>query len=281
VVSAAPLDIQAPVPVLLVPDGSADRVAPAAGNGAAAARRAVPGPEKLAAELASWRRRAIAAPGPLVVAISASFGAGGSVIGPRLAERLDLPFLDRAIPAAVAAALAIPLEEALGHDDRATHGVVRVLAKMSRATSLYGVQLLDSGDAGGDEELLKQATELVVWQVAATTGGVVLGRASTIVLAQYPNALRVRLDGPLDARIAQAMVHEHLDEAAARKLQSESDRARDAYARHLYGTEMTDPSHFHLYVDATAIDTEACVDLLETLSRRRLTVGASHTTPSG
>jgi cytidylate kinase len=127
---------------------------------------------------------------------------------------------------------------------------------------------------------LKQATELVLWQVAATTGGVVLGQASTIFLAQYPNALRVRLDGPLDARIAQAMAHEHLDEAAARKLQSESDRARDAYARHLYGTKMTDPSHFHLYVDATAIDTEACVDLLETLSRRRLTASASRTTPS-
>jgi cytidylate kinase len=104
----------------------------------------------------------------------------------------------------------------------------------------------------------------------------VLGRASTIVLAEYPNALRVRLDGPLDARIAQAMAHEHLDEAAARKLQSESDRARDAYARHLYGTEMTDPSHFHLYVDATAIDIDTCEDLLETWSRRRLPAGASH-----
>jgi cytidylate kinase len=117
--------------------------------------------------------------------------------------------------------------------------------------------------------------------VAATTGGVILGRASSIVLEAYPNALRVRLDGPLEARIAQAMAHDHLDEAAARKLQSESDRARDAYVRHLYGTEMTDPSHFHLYVDATALDTDTCVDLLETWARRRLPVGSSPTTSSG
>ena len=33
-----------------------------------------------------------------LVAISASFGAGGSRIGPALAERLGVPFLDRAIP---------------------------------------------------------------------------------------------------------------------------------------------------------------------------------------
>jgi hypothetical protein len=37
-----------------------------------------------------------------VVTLSASFGAGGSVIGPRVAEELGLPFLDRAIPVAVA-----------------------------------------------------------------------------------------------------------------------------------------------------------------------------------
>jgi MFS family permease len=267
--SAAPLDQKATEPVLLVSAGSVNGVAPAAGNGTAAGI-VVPGLHELAGELVYWHQRAIAEPGPLVVAISASFGAGGSIIGPRLAERLGLPFVDRAIPAAVAAALAIPLEEALSHDDRTSHGVIRVLAKMSRATSLYGVQLLDSGDAASDEKLLKQATELVLWQVAATTGGVVLGRAS-----------RVRLDGPLEARIAQAMAHDHLNEATARKLQRESDQARDAYARHLYGTEMTDPSHFHLYVDATATDTDTCVDLLETWARRRLPAGASHPTSSG
>jgi MFS family permease len=169
--SAAPLEKKAPEPVLLVSAGSVDGAAPAAGNGTAVAGIPVRGPQHLAGELASWRQRALAEPGPLVVAISASFGAGGSVVGPRLAERLGLPFVDRAIPVAVAAALAIPLEEALSHDDRTSHGIVRVLAKMSRAISLHGVQLLDSGDAAGDEKLLKQATELVLWQVAATTGG--------------------------------------------------------------------------------------------------------------
>ncbi|HEY0540394.1 MAG TPA: cytidylate kinase family protein, partial [Actinoallomurus sp.] len=33
-----------------------------------------------------------------VVTVSATFGAGGSVIGPAVAERLGKPFVDRAIP---------------------------------------------------------------------------------------------------------------------------------------------------------------------------------------
>ena len=36
-----------------------------------------------------------------VVTLAALYGAGGSVGGPRVAERLDIPFLDREIPDAV------------------------------------------------------------------------------------------------------------------------------------------------------------------------------------
>ena len=37
-----------------------------------------------------------------VVTLAALYGAGGSVVGPRVAERLGVPFLDRDIPEAVA-----------------------------------------------------------------------------------------------------------------------------------------------------------------------------------
>ncbi len=219
-------------------------------------------PDDLPAELAEWRKRVLANPGPLVVAISATYGAKGSVIGPRLAERLNLPFFDRAIPVAVAAELAVPLDEAMAHDDQSLFGVRRVLAMMIQASGPYGSQPLTASDEADDAELEKQATELVLWRLAATTGGVVLGRASTLVLAEYPNAFRVRLDGPVEARIRQAMAGRHIDEATARKAQHETDRARNAYVRHLYGTTMTDLSHFDLCVDTTVMDTGACVELL-------------------
>jgi hypothetical protein len=37
-----------------------------------------------------------------VVTLAALYGAGGSVVGPQVAERLGVPFLDREIPEAVA-----------------------------------------------------------------------------------------------------------------------------------------------------------------------------------
>jgi cytidylate kinase len=136
-------------------------------------------------------------------------------------------------------------------------------------------------DAEGDADVLKTTFELVLWWLAATTGGVVLGRASALVLAEYPNVFRVRLDGPVEDRIAWAMAHEHLDEGAAQRAQRETDRVHAAYVRYLYGTAMTDPSHFDLYVNTAAIEPEACVDLLEELvrNRARLDVNSNCTGP--
>src|ERR1700750_919153 len=48
------------------------------------------------------------------VTISASYGAGGSVIAPAVATRLGLPFFDRAISSAVAEKLRVSLAEAEG-----------------------------------------------------------------------------------------------------------------------------------------------------------------------
>src|SRR5919204_518972 len=50
-----------------------------------------------------------------VVTISASYGAGGSQVGPRVAERLGVSFDDPAIPVVVAERLAVPHRNALRH----------------------------------------------------------------------------------------------------------------------------------------------------------------------
>ena len=72
----------------------------------------------------------------LVVTISATYGAAGSVIGPAVAERLGVPFLDRAIPEEVAERLGCSLEDALEHDDRAPVGLERLLSSAARLPSI-------------------------------------------------------------------------------------------------------------------------------------------------
>ena len=193
------------------------------------------------------------------ITISASYGAAGSVVGPGVADALGIPFLDRAIPREVAERLSVPLDDALSHDDKVASGFWRGLAFTAMPT------LYESGIASPavlSDETFRANTEAVLRHLAATTGGVILGRAAQFVLADRPDVLTVRLDGPLERRIAQAVASEEGDEATVRKRQRELDRARDAYVKRFYRADPTDAHHYHLVIDSTMIDVSTCIDLI-------------------
>jgi cytidylate kinase len=210
-----------------------------------------------------------------VVTLSASFGAGGSVVGPQVAEQLGLPFLDRAIPVAVAEALAVPMTDVMAHDERRTSGLGRLFASIARAAALpdteFGTVPSAARASLGDqpEQAFRDQTERVLHQIATTDGGVILGRAAAIVLRDHDDALHVRLDGPLDARVQRAAGLEGIDEAQARKLAAETDRAREAYVKHFYKCDARDARHYHLVLDSTAMSLDTCVELVVTAARAR------------
>jgi hypothetical protein len=210
-----------------------------------------------------------------VVTLSASFSSGGSIIGPLVADQLGVPFLDRAIPVAVAEALAVPTADALAHDERRSTGLGRALASLAKAASapdtVFGAPTTTVPVPAPDqpEQMFREQTEQVIHDIAATSGGVILGRAGAIVLRDDPTALHVRLDGPVEARVARATAFEGVDDATARKRLAQTDRAREAYVKHFYKCDARDPRHYHLVMDSTVLDIETCVELIVLAARSR------------
>ncbi|MFI6319871.1 AAA family ATPase [Nonomuraea sp. NPDC050556] len=199
-----------------------------------------------------------------VVTISATYGTAGSLIGPAVAERLGVPFVDRAIPSAVAEELGCTLEEALAHDDRAEHGLGRLLSGAMRLPTVTfgGVDMYVPGAMPLAPEEFVHRTERMIVQTARAQGGVFLGRAGALVLAEHPAALHVRLDAPLKRRVQQTATFADLTEREARRVVEDNDRARTAYVKHFYRSDPADPVHYHLVVDSTTIPVQVCVDLI-------------------
>jgi hypothetical protein len=195
-----------------------------------------------------------------VVTLSASYGAGGSQVGPRLAERLSVVFLDRVIPAAVAERLAVPLDDAMAHDDAVRSVLERLLMRFAPAAQAF------SGAATPpelvDERSFLRATEEVIREHAAAGSGVILGRAAAIVLRDTPGALHVRLNGPVERRLDRAMELEGVDRATAERHMRETDRAREAYVQQFYGADARDAALYHLVIDSTALTLDAGVELI-------------------
>jgi cytidylate kinase len=105
-------------------------------------------------------------------------------------------------------------------------------------------------------------TEAALRALMADGRGVILGRAGALALRDDPRALHVRLDGPLEARVVQAMRIEGVDEATGRRRLKETDGARERYVRDLYGVDPTDPALYALVLDGTILDLECCVQTI-------------------
>jgi cytidylate kinase len=207
-------------------------------------------------------------PMPGVVTISASFGASGDAIGRAVAEQLGVPFFDRAVPAAVAANLALPVERVLDHDETAPSAFERLARSFAYASTSFGPEPIQGGV--DDPNRFCQETERILHEIADTTGGVVLGRAGMVVLRNRPDALRVRLDGPVEERIGHVVRVEHMPEDTARSMQREIDGAREAYARVFYRARQSDPSLYQAIFEVTSLGAEACSAAIAALARRRL-----------
>jgi cytidylate kinase len=196
-----------------------------------------------------------------IVTISATFGAGGSVIGPEVADRLGLPFVDRAIPVAVAMEIGCTLDEALAHDDRAERGIGRILAGTARLPSvtLGGMDIYLPDRTLVPEEEFVGRTERVLEKI---TEGVVLGRAAALVLAGRQHTLHVRVDGAKDRRLAKVASSFALGAREAQRMLEDNDRARAAYVKHFYRVDPADPGLYHLVLDGTRLSESVCADLI-------------------
>jgi cytidylate kinase len=199
-----------------------------------------------------------------VVTLSASFGAGGSLIGPRIAERLDVQFVDRAIPAAVSDRLAVPVEDAIAQEESPQHTLSLLLATFA----LTGAPLPPEA-VTQDPETFRLTTEEVVREYAAR-GAVILGRAAAVVLRDLPQALHVRLDGPRQSRIPLAMRSRGVDEATATRQLDAADRSREAYVKHWYRVDPKDSRLYHLVIDSSAVSFATCEDLIVLAAQARI-----------
>lgn len=207
------------------------------------------------------------------VTIAATYGAGGSVVAPRVAELLGLRMIDRAMGRSQAAAAAGPLREeeeqqqqGLESDELHESRLASILARAMSVSGLWAGMPLPPEDVGYDQRIME--TEKALRQAADSTGAVILGWGGVFVLAGRADTFHVRLDGPEEARCRQAMSITNTTQDQAAKELKDGDRARRAYIEHFYpGEAWEDARHYHLVLDTTAVPLETAAEIIVTAAR--------------
>jgi cytidylate kinase len=204
-----------------------------------------------------------------LITVSASYGAGGSVVAPALAARLGLPFLQRVTTSEGHIAEPGPCDEQLTTEEAKGTPVHRLLAHLTQAMPTGPTQSPPS--THHQDEHLRGHGEAGIRRFLAVGGGVILGRAAAAVLGK-DRGYHVRLDGPAERRVVQGAAVEGISEEQARARLRAADQARTAYVRRLYRCDPADASLYHLVIDSTAIPLATVTELI-------LAAARAHETP--
>ena len=195
-----------------------------------------------------------------LVTVSASYGAGGSVVAPALAKRLGVPFLQRATTSTGGrSSEPEPCFERLEPGEARLTPAHRLLSSLTHAMPTGPTQ--SPPPSRHQDESLRRHCEEDIRRLADADAGVILGRGAAIVLGK-DRGFHVRLDGPPGRRAVQGAEIEEIGEDQARRHLEASDRARTAYVRRLYRCDPADPRHYHLVIDSTALPLETVVEII-------------------
>mgnify|MGYP000922310613 FL=1 len=203
----------------------------------------------------------IVSTGP-VVTLFESYGSGAEYVGARVAEALGVEFLTQLYSSS-------RLEEvaALGPED-GDSGFMRFLKLFGHENTDHLDNLLIPSDQASDNDLVIENNRSLISATAA--GGVVLGRNATVVLADNPRALHVKLDGPVEARVARAAEQAGIDLERASRRQLHEDEVRAAMSQRLYNWDPRENDHYDLVINTGRVDLDTAAEIIVAASRIRL-----------
>jgi cytidylate kinase len=191
-----------------------------------------------------------------VVTLFESYGSGAGYVGPRVAQALGVPFHAQAFSSEA-------IERAV--TERESEGLLsQVFTAMGG--SYAGLEGHSVAFAQQDNyDLVMENTRVVIEQ--AQQGGVITGRNGALILADWPGALHVLLDGPLEQRIERAAAESGIAVDRAARRQKREDRIRADMSIELYGWDPREPARYDLMVNTGHMDLDTCIEIIVAAAR--------------
>jgi CMP/dCMP kinase len=210
----------------------------------------------------------------MLITISRQYGAGGSQVAQRVAERLGWRVVDNELIERVAAEAGLAPEDVARREERVPGFVQRLAQALVAGTPEAGpgpaIAVPLSSLAEPD---LVRVTERVVAQVAAEGKVVLVGRAATAVLATEREALHVRVVASRAYRIRVAAERLAVSEEEAARITDDTDRNRARYHKEFYKREWTDPVGYHMTLNTETLGLDGAAEVIAAAARGKWELG--------
>ncbi|MFA7235275.1 MAG: cytidylate kinase-like family protein [Phycisphaeraceae bacterium] len=204
----------------------------------------------------------------IAVTIARQMGAGGVILGQRIARRLGYAYLDRVILKTVAERTGISDTELSRWDEHLSRFWER-LAETFVVAPPEAVYTPAPIHIGVRDQQLFQLESQIISEAASRHNVVVIGRGGFWVLRDHPGLVSVYLHAPLRDRIPRVMqAHQIPDERAARTLIEHTDADRMRFIHQMTGRSANDALGYHLSIDTSRAGMDLAEDMVVKLAER-------------
>ncbi|SFW31296.1 Cytidylate kinase [Prevotellaceae bacterium HUN156] len=199
-----------------------------------------------------------------VITINRELGSGGRTVGRKLAEKLGVPYYDKALIESLQKEYDLSvekIEKLKGTKHSWWDDVVRILDVGSGGGNCYMPQKADKADTLTTDEVFKTET-LILQNLAAEKSCVVAGRSGFFIFRDHPNHLSIFIQASMPHRIQRLMRKQNLTEEEARKTIEKVDKMRENYVKKCTGTSRYDTRNYDLVISADGKTEDEIVDVI-------------------
>ena len=199
-----------------------------------------------------------------VITINRELGSGGRTVGRILAEKLGVPYYDKALTKPLEEKFDMPIdkiENLKGTNRSWWEDIKRVL--------ILGEDAANSSDYY-DEKKKKQVTSEAVLKaekeilhsIAIEDSCVIAGRSAFYVMNGYPNSLNILIQASMEYRLNRIMTKRDISEKEAKKIIKEVDEMREEYLKNNARTSRYDTRNYDLVIKMDGKTEEEAVNVI-------------------
>jgi cytidylate kinase len=201
-----------------------------------------------------------------VITINRELGSGGRTIGRKLAEKLDVPYYDKALIQALQEKYHLSVDEieklkGRSHSWWAEFKRTLSIGVLQSEANYYQVEVGREPDLLTTDEMF-QAEQEILKGMAADESCIVAGRSGFYVFRKHPNHLSILIQASIDTRVARVVRKQGVTPEEARKIIEKVDKMRENYVNKYTKTSRYDTRNYDLVISANGKTEDEIVDFI-------------------
>lgn len=197
-----------------------------------------------------------------VITINREMGSGGSTVGRKLAEKLNVEFCDKALIRALTEKFSLSTEEIEKMKGRSHSWWRDLFNRLGEGQGMIPTgQIPTKLDIPTTDEIFKVETEILKG-IAESASCVITGRSGFFVFRNEPNHLSILVQASKPHRIERVMRKQNMTEEEALKAIEKVDKMRENYVQKYTNSSRYDTRNYDLVISADGKTEDEIVNLI-------------------